>query len=272
MFSGCGGFDLGFQNQGFRPIAAFDIDPHVVATYNHNVAQVATVCDLSTETPQIRPDILLAGAPCQGFSTAGKRCLNDPRNDLLIRAGVIALHIRPRVFVLENVPAAISGRHGTRWQQVEAMLKDEGYYVSRILADGPSSGVPQLRKRLFLLAWFGSDTIRCTLNPSSPPTLSSTLDNLDGLSGHNPTMLPNGSRDQLIAQRISPGQRLSNVRISPAAIPTWDIPEVFGAVTRSERDILTAIVRLRRRNRRRDFGDADPVPPFGRRRVSQTIM
>ena len=261
LFSGCGGFDIGFGQQGFRLIGAFDNDPHVVAAYNENVAPVASVCDLSTETVRIRPDVLLAGSPCQGFSTAGKRDLEDPRNDLLVRAGIIALDLKPRVFVMENVPAAISGKHGTRWEQVERMLKDGGYSVARILADGPSSGVPQLRKRLFLIAWIGRNAIRCEPDTVPAPTLSAALENVEGLSGHDPIPLPTGSREQLIARRISPGKKLCNVRISPAAIPTWDIPEVFGPVTDSEREVLVALVRLRRRNRRRTFGDADPVLP-----------
>ena len=233
----------------------------MVAAYNENVAPVASVCDLSTETVRIRPDVLLAGSPCQGFSTAGKRDLEDPRNDLLVRAGIIALDLKPRVFVMENVPAAISGKHGTRWEQVERMLKDGGYSVARILADGPSSGVPQLRKRLFLIAWIGRNAIRCEPDTVPAPTLSAALENVEGLSGHDPIPLPTGSREQLIARRISPGKKLCNVRISPAAIPTWDIPEVFGPVTDSEREVLVALVRLRRRNRRRTFGDADPVLP-----------
>lgn len=261
LFSGCGGFDLGFQQQGFRLIAAFDIDPHLVRTYNENVAPVATVSDLSLETPHVRPDVLLAGAPCQGFSTAGKRILNDPRNDLLVRAGKIALALMPRVFILENVPAAISGRHGTRWEYVEELLRSNDYSVSRILAYGPSSGVPQRRKRLFLLSWRGADTIRCDPPPINAPTLRHTLDGVDGLSGHDPKPLHPGSRDQMIARRISPGQKLCNVRVSAAAVPTWDIPEVFGNITQQEREVLGAIAKLRRRNRRRTFGDADPVLP-----------
>jgi len=261
LFSGCGGFDLGFEQQGFRPIGAFEIDPHLVEVYNENVAPVASVCDLALETPQLRPDVLLAGSPCQGFSTAGKRHLNDPRNDLLVRAGVIALKLRPKVFVLENVPAAISGRHGSRWEQVEAMLKDGGYSVSRVFAEGPTSGVPQVRKRLFLLAWLGKRTIHVDPPALPAPSLRHVLEGVDGLTGHDPATLASGSREELIARRILPGQKLCNVRISPASVPTWAIPEVFGRVSASEREVLEAIVRLRRRDRKRDFGDADPVHP-----------
>lgn len=260
LFSGCGGFDLGFEAEGFRPTAAFDISPAVVDTYNRNVAPVARTCDLSAETPTISSDVLLAGSPCQGFSTVGKRDLADPRNDLLIRAGEIALASRPRVFILENVPAAISGRHGTRWEKVEAMLKVAGYKVSRVTAEGPTSGVAQLRKRLFLVAWKGNE-VRCDLPDVLAPSLASCLSSVAGLQGHDPIILPPGSRERAIAGRIRPGQKLCNVRVSDAAVATWEIPEVFGPVSTAEAEVLRAIVRLRRRDRRRNFGDADPVSP-----------
>lgn len=260
LFSGCGGFDLGFEAEGFRPTAAFDISPAVVNTYNRNVAPVARKCDLSVETPSISSDVLLAGSPCQGFSTAGRRNLADPRNDLLIRAGEIALASKPRVFILENVPAAISGRHGTRWEKVEAMLKGAGYRVSRVTAEGPTSGVAQLRKRLFLLAWKGNEA-RCDLADVSAPSLATSLAAVSGLQGHDPVILPPGSKESAIAGHIRPGQKLCNVRVSEAAVATWDIPEVFGSVSAAEVEVLRAIVRLRRRDRRRDFGDADPVLP-----------
>lgn len=259
LFAGCGGFDLGFKSEGFRPIAAFDIDPVAVGTFNSNIVDVARVCDLSDTTPQISADVLLAGSPCQGFSTAGKRALEDPRNNLLVRAGEIALTIRPKVFVLENVPAAISGRHGSRWEQVEAMLRAGGYMVERVVAEGPASGVPQLRKRLFLLAWRGDIPVRCDLAPRASLPLMETIGGIGDASGHDPLPFRQGSREAYIAARIGPGQKLCNVRISPAAVHTWDIPEVFGTIALGERSLLEAIVRLRRRDRRRDFGDADPV-------------
>jgi DNA (cytosine-5)-methyltransferase 1 len=261
LFSGCGGFDLGFHAEGFRSTAAFDIEPAAVESFNRNVAPVAEVADLGESTPRITADVLLAGSPCQGFSTSGKRKLDDPRNDLLIRAGEIALANRPRVFVLENVPAAISGPHGTRWEQVESMLKNAGYGVARLLAEGVCSGVPQLRKRLFLLAWRGGAEISCSPAERKAPTLAAALANLDGVQGHDPSLMSDGCRERMIAERIGQGQKLCNVRVSQAAIPTWRIPEAFGVTTDGETEILDAIVRLRRRDRRRDFGDADPVSP-----------
>jgi DNA (cytosine-5)-methyltransferase 1 len=259
LFSGCGGFDLGFKTEGFRSVAAFDIDPVAVSTFNTNVEDVARVCDLSITMPRIEADVLLAGSPCQGFSTSGKRALDDPRNNLLIRAAEIALYLRPKVFVLENVPAAISGRHGSRWERAEEMLRESGYMVERVVVEGPTSGIPQLRKRLFLLAWRGDVGVRCEPPPRAAPALMDAIGNIGEVSGHKPTRLKTGSREALIALRIRAGQKLCNVRISPAAVHTWEIPEVFGAVTPAQRQVLEAVVRLRRRERKRSFGDADPV-------------
>lgn len=261
LFSGCGGLDAGFAAEGFNSVAAYDVDPLAVETFNANVAPVARVCDLSLHAPSNGGDVLLAGSPCQGFSTAGKMMRDDPRNNLLIRAGEIALEMRPRVFLLENVPAAIAGRNGSRWELVEAMLRNGGYNVERLLLDGQSSGVPQIRKRLFLLAWRGSGHVSCSPPERAAPRLIDAIGGIELGDLHAPTPFATGSREHRIASRIGPGQKLCNVRISGTAVHTWQIPEVFGETSVEEKEILQAIVRLRRRDRRRDFGDADPVEP-----------
>jgi DNA (cytosine-5)-methyltransferase 1 len=76
---------------------------------------------------------------------------------------------------------------------------------------------------------------------------------------HNPRRLIPHTRDWHIAKRIKAGQKLSNVRGGDNSVSTWQIPEVFGAITESERTVLELLRRLRRQDRKRDFGDADPV-------------
>jgi DNA (cytosine-5)-methyltransferase 1 len=262
LFSGCGGFDDGFRMRGIRPTAAFDIDQQAIEAYNANLPGVGRVLDLGLANPDIRrPDILLAGSPCQGFSTSGKRLVSDPRNNLLVRAGQIALGLLPKVFILENVPAAISGKHETRWRLVEDMLRWHGYNVRRFIAVGPESGVPQLRRRLFLVAWFGSDCIRFEPPMLESPSLREALKDVDQVDDHDPVFLKRGSREYRIARHIGAGEKLSNVRSGTASVHTWDIPEVFGEVSRREIEVLGSILRLRRRDRKRDFGDGDPVAP-----------
>jgi len=260
LYSGCGGFDHGFKNVGFQLVGASDIEPTVVQTFNQNLPPIARVLDLGHRSPDhVSPDVLIAGAPCQGFSTAGKRLVSDPRNRLMVRAGEIAISMRPRVFILENVPGALSGQHEGHWRLVEDMLRWHGFNVRTFVAQGCESGVAQSRKRLFMLAWIGSDCIR--IEPDKLPnlTLSQALNNVAHLADHDPILLPPASREGRIAAKILPGQKLSNVRSSEAAVHTWDIPEVYGRVGKREIEILEAVLVLRRRERRRNFGDGDPV-------------
>lgn len=262
LFSGCGGLDLGFQEQGFRTVAAYDLDPLANSTYNLNNVLEARQLDLSRFEPSLdRVEIMLAGAPCQGFSTVGKRSVNDPRNGLVLRVARLAAVARPRVLVIENVPAALSGAHGRIWAESEALLSSHGYNVRRYLAEGVESGVPQRRRRLFLICWRGSDCVRIEPDHVGSPGLREALSNLQHCPDHDPTELRPGSREAIIASAIPPGSKLCNVRISDAAVPTWSIPAIFGRTTRTQREVLVAIVRLRRRDRRRSFGDADPVLP-----------
>lgn len=260
LFSGCGGLDLGFQFEGIRTDAAYDIDEAAVATYNANLHEAAMVRDLSAGLPGSSGEtILLAGAPCQGFSTVGKRRFDDPRNDLLARVGDFALAHRPRVIVVENVPAALSGRHQIHWRTLEDRLRWHGYQVRRLALDGEKRGLAQRRRRLILLCWRGSDCIEPRFQDAPAIDLSAALTGVETLPDHVPVALRDDTVNAAIARRIGPGQKLSNVRSGPRNVPTWDIPEVFGATDTGDRELLSAVAKLRRRNRVRTFGDGDPV-------------
>ena len=79
------------------------------------------------------------------------------------------------------------------------------------------------------------------------------------ISNHEPKLLDEQSKDFRIALKIAPGQKLTNSRGGPNAVHTWHIPEVFGRSTKLEKKVLENVLKLRRRVRRREFGDADPV-------------
>jgi DNA (cytosine-5)-methyltransferase 1 len=261
LFCGCGGFDIGFQMEGFRCVRAFDSDPLAVEHHTENLNSTAEVLDLGegcVPAGLSRPAVVLAGPPCQGFSTAGKRELDDPRNGLLLTAGKIALHLKPEVFVAENVRGVASGTHRRYWDSLEAMLRDGGYRTASLKCEGNRLGVPQSRTRMILIAWGGKEaSVELPVVPS--PTLKETLKGAANQPNHKPRSLPADSDLARIAKRIRPGQKLCNVRGGERAVHTWDIPEVFGEVTGSEREVLEALLRLRRTERRRDHGDADPV-------------
>jgi DNA (cytosine-5)-methyltransferase 1 len=263
LFSGCGGFDLGFVQAGFRCAGAYDLDSAAVNTHNANFSSSALIRDLSTahnEIPSdIDVDVVIAGPPCQGFSTVGKRRLNDPRNHLLLTAGRIALEIRPKVFVLENVRGVVSGQHHQYWQKLKTMLEDADYRITDFLADAERIGLAQMRKRMILVAWRTRKGWVPAEVQESRSVLRDVLGDINDASNHNIHLLEPGSDLHTIAKHIKPGQKLSNVRGGARSVHTWDIPEIYGETTDEERRVLESLLKLRRQIRLREDGDADPV-------------
>ena len=261
LFSGCGGLDLGFEQAGFRGALSVDIDPAALDVLNQNLKLNVQKLDLAENDPtSTEPiDVLLAGSPCQGFSTAGLRKIDDPRNSLLFVAPRIAKKLLPKVVVAENVPGAASGSHVFYWDTLHQQLRALGYQTGDLRVDSSNFGVAQKRQRIFLIAWRTNATLQLVLAPKPKKVLADVLANLDGLANHHPILLKPDSQDFKIASRIAQGQKLTNSRSGDLSIHTWHIPEVFGRTNKLEREVLDTTLRLRRQIRRRDFGDADPV-------------
>lgn len=260
IFSGCGGLDLGFLQEGVFSRWAYDVDRRALGTYVANLPGIAVQADLSRVTPvESRGRILLAGAPCQGFSTVGKRQIEDPRNALLMRVADVAFESKCQVVVVENVPAAVSGLHRRLWEALEDRLRFGGYNVRRVFLEGLSCGLGQRRKRLFLVCWRGSDCINLEISKRSSLTVRQALQGMNCDADDDVEWPKRGSRHWQIARHIHPGHKLSNVRLSSRSVASWDIPSVFGATSKGERELLVSVAKLRRRNRVRPNGDGDPV-------------
>lgn len=253
------------NQSGFRCIGAFDIDVNAVATYNANSPNEAIQHDLATPLPEnseySEADLIISGSPCQGFSTAGKRRIDDPRNNLLIRSGEIAINLSPKVYVAENVLGVISGKHKKYWDALHTLFRLNGYKTKDYKIDCSKIGVPQKRNRMIFIAWQDKLDFQLGTNGVRPKNLRDALKNIEDAQDHAPNLLEGNSSEYHIAKRIGPGQKLCNVRGGEKAIPTWTIPEVFGPVSKKSIQVLEAIRNLRRKIRLRDFGDADPVLP-----------
>lgn len=263
LFSGCGGFDLGFAARGFRSCGAYDSDSDAVDNFAANIGGSVNRVDLNNGVPDEHSlfgiDTLIAGPPCQGFSTAGKRLVNDERNHLLTLTGTLALRLSPKVLVVENVSGSLAGEHSRYWSALDNMMRGGGYRTHTIRCQTADLGMAQLRRRVLFFAWRTNREIQFAMPAVAAGNLRSVLSGASNQENHHTHRLLSHSREWLIAQRIKPGQKLSNVRGGKNAVATWDIPEVFGRVTEHERTVLEMLRRLRRQERQRDYGDADPV-------------
>lgn len=155
LFAGCGGMSLGFQNAGFDIRAAFDNWKPAVEVYKKNfTTHDVFEMDLGEFNGDVslfssfKPDVIIGGPPCQDFSSAGKRDESLGRADLTIVFANIVKAVSPQWFVMENVDRAIKSKAYTRAKDI---LEDVGYGLTEKILDASFCGVPQTRKRLFLI-------------------------------------------------------------------------------------------------------------------------
>jgi len=269
LFSGCGGLDLGFTMAGFQCVGAYDKDKKVLRVHKKNInCSVTETVDLSLENLDLstpRAEILVAGPPCQGFSTAGKMKEDDERNSLLQVVARISKNAKPKVIVVENVPGLKSAKMLHHHDKLINNLKKLNYRVETHICNSIDYGVPQRRERLFIIAW--NNELQFTHNIDfqdmwKKVSVNEALAGIDqNTSNHIPKPLSLNTKDFLIASHIQSGQKLCDVRGGPNSIHTWNIPEVFGETDDEEKEILESIRLLRRKERRRTYGDSDPVFP-----------
>lgn len=154
LFCGCGGLSLGFQNAGFELVAAYDKWAVALNVYRENFNHHAGELDLSnvndsvTEISAYYPDMIIGGPPCQDFSSAGKRDENNGRGDLTINFAEIVSRVKPAWFVMENVSRIIKTN---KLIEAKRIFKQAGYGLTQQVLDASFCGVPQKRKRFFLI-------------------------------------------------------------------------------------------------------------------------
>ena len=154
LFCGCGGLSLGFQKAGFDVVAAYDKWEAALNVYRLNFSHPAADMDLSDVKASIKainmfePEMIIGGPPCQDFSSAGKRDEEGGRGDLTVHYAQIISQVRPKWFVMENVARI------TKTQKLidaKEIFKQAGYGLSEQILDASYCGVPQKRKRFFLI-------------------------------------------------------------------------------------------------------------------------
>lgn len=196
-FAGAGGSSLGYSMAGFRELLAVEWDDNAVATFKANFPGVPVyhgdIAKLSVEQALsmsgLKPgelDVFDGSPPCQGFSTAGKRIMDDPRNQLFREFVRLLAGLRPKVFVMENVSGMVKGKMRLIFVDILRELKACGYVVSARLLNAMYFGVPQSRQRMIFIG------VRDDLGiaPTHPGAMSGTLRLSDALIGADVSGLP----------------------------------------------------------------------------------
>ena len=159
LFAGCGGLTLGFQQVGFNVVAAFDHWQPAIDVYKTNFHHPVFNIDLAKITDyslfsQWDLDMIIGGPPCQDFSSAGKRNENNGQGNLTVSFAEIVCHVRPPWFVMENVERIITSE---KLKMVKKLFIETGYGLTETILDASLCGVPQIRKRYFLIGLLGGE-------------------------------------------------------------------------------------------------------------------
>lgn len=263
LFAGMGGFRLGFEQavieQQKKPVCVFssEIKPYAIQVYKDNYSNEDVAGDItkidSSEIPDF--DVLLAGFPCQAFSSAGKRQgFLDTRGTMFFEVERILKAKKPKAFILENVEGLVkhdllnkNDEMGQTLIIILEALRELGYSVSWKVFDASYFGIPQARKRIFITG-----------------TLSSTVD----LSGFEPDIksldtvlekgkpLLQGKLIDLLLEHYSIndlyGKSVKDKRGGTNNIHSWDI-ELKGSVSKDQRELLGKIMRARRNKKWADL-------------------
>lgn len=181
LFAGCGGLSLGLMEAGWEGVFAIEKDPHAFATLKanliagngprfewptwlpkepHDIQDVIRTYGKRLTSLRGQIDLLVGGPPCQGFSFAGRRNPDDPRNRLFKRYLKVVGLLRPKFLLLENVRGISAEFTKTRSRRgrepfvhkIRRALERRGYKTFPTLLKSVELGVPQLRPRFFMLA------------------------------------------------------------------------------------------------------------------------
>jgi len=160
MFAGIGGFRAGLTRAGgFQCVGHCEIDKYADASYRaiHEIREEERYYpDVRKIDPSDLPDfdLLCGGFPCQAFSPAGRRKgFDDARGTLFFEIARLVKARRPRYLLLENVPGLLSHDQGKTFAAILATLDDLGYHVEWTVLNSKDFGVPQARKRVFLICY-----------------------------------------------------------------------------------------------------------------------
>lgn len=166
LFAGVGGLSLGFELAGFDVKIANEFDPSIADAYTRNRPDtkmiVADIRDLNIEETFSeyvgKTTVVIGGPPCQGFSQKGQRkSINDPRNFLFLKYYDVVKFVKPKYFVIENVPNLLTTENGYFKNEIIELFSGLGYAVNCGVLCAADYGVPQDRHRTCIIGKLDTD-------------------------------------------------------------------------------------------------------------------
>lgn len=194
LFCGCGGLSYGFESAGFNILLGIDNDAKALETFELNHKGAKSICgDITNVTYEkdIKPliggktiDVIIGGPPCQGMSLSGPRKFDDPRNRLYLSYIRLVDEIRPKAFVIENVPGLVGLFNGQIKDSIIEKFTEMGYSIKYKILCAADYGVPQSRRRVVFVGMkngefeypeASKDVISCEMALSDLPTLENEI-------------------------------------------------------------------------------------------------
>lgn len=295
LFCGAGGMALGFEQAGFDVLAAVDLDPVHLSAHERNFPLCEPICaDISAiggadvlDAARLgwarrhtsagfagKIDCVFGGPSCQGFSVIGPRRQDDPRNGLVAEFARLVVEVRPRWFVMENVPGLLSPAHRTVLNDFCEKLQAAGYLLADPwLLNARDYGVPQERKRVFVVgARQGSRLPSAPLAEPDQPTVLDAVGDLSAL-GRFRTLRQRDAlildEDQLARMRrrqSSYVRRLNGDELDPGDLSDqreWDVRKLTSVGLAVHSDAVVERFRRLRRGRRDSIGRLPKLDPVG---------
>lgn len=239
IFSGAGGLSYGFSERGFRILTAIDNDPQVIETFSKNIPTIKPLHETSVEKVCNKDflkklnlvsgklDILIGGSPCQGFSVSNKlnRFEENPLNNLIFIFLDFVDKSLPKLFIMENVLGLKSIANGRIIKKIFSKIESMGYIYRLFEFDCSNYGIPQKRKRVFIIgikpSEFSHELLDLNIKSCKKEvTLREAIDDLPILSNGNSIDVleykkkSNLTNYQILMRKKNPGNYVSNNLVS----------------------------------------------------------
>ena len=208
---------MGLEQAGFEVLYANDISKDAVNTYKANLHASVVECKdvVSVEPREVKEkigrgcvDLVVAGTPCQGFSTLGKRDPADPRNALFRHLARFLRAFKPKMFVMENVGGMLVMRNGQNFKDICEKLEAAGYRTKCLRLNASRYGVPQNRERVFLIGTAGNSRRIMAPRPAKhKTTVGEAISDLDFLDPGEESSVYKKPPDSKYQQKMRKGCR-----------------------------------------------------------------